>query len=66
MCGRFTNTATSEELMSQFGVTVTQNFCPRWNVVPSQSATVIVRNSLHAEATNALWGLPPTTGIKPV
>ena len=64
MCGRFTSTATPEELMSRFGIAVTQNLSPRWNVAPSQNATVIVRNGLHAEATSALWGLPPAGGLK--
>jgi len=64
MCGRFTSTATPEELMSRFGIAVTQNLFPWWNVAPSQYATVIVRNGLHAEATSALWGLPPAGGLK--
>ena len=66
MCGRFTSTATTEELMSRFGVAVTQNFPPRWNIAPSQNATVIVQNGLHAEATRALWGLPPAGVLKTV
>ena len=44
MCGRFTSTASPEELMRKFGVTILQNLRPRWNVAPSQQALVITRN----------------------
>jgi putative SOS response-associated peptidase YedK len=57
MCGRFTSTATPEELMRRFGVIITENLRPRWNVAPSQSATVIIRDGLHTEAISAKWGL---------
>ena len=60
MCGRFTSTASPEELMRRFGVTVLDNLRPRWNVAPSQSALVITQNGLQPEAQLARWGLPPT------
>ncbi len=59
MCGRFTSTATTDELMHRFGVTITQNLRPRWNVAPSQSSLVLIREGLHTQAINAAWGLPP-------
>ncbi len=36
MCGRFTSTASPEELMRHFGVSILENLRPRWNVAPSQ------------------------------
>ena len=64
MCGRFTSTATPEELMRRFGVIITENLRPRWNVAPSQSATVIIRDGLHTAAISAEWGLRPPGGNK--
>ena len=61
MCGRFTSTATPEELMRLFGVSTVKNLRPRWNVAPSQSVTIITRDGLQNEAVTAKWGLPPTT-----
>ena len=60
MCGRFTNTASPEELMRKFGVTVLDNLQPRWNVAPSQSALVIHQTGLQPEAIMPKWGLPPS------
>ncbi len=59
MCGRFTSTASPEELMRKFGVIISQNLRPQWNVAPSQQALVITRNGLQKEAVVAQWGLPP-------
>ena len=56
MCGRFTSTASPEELMRKFGVAILQNLRPRWNVAPSQHAVVIVRDGLQNEAVMAQWG----------
>ena len=64
MCGRFTSTATPEELMRRFGVIITENLGPRWNVAPSQSATVIIRDGLKNAAISAEWGLRPAAGRK--
>ena len=64
MCGRFTSTATPEELMRRFGVIITENLRPRWNVAPSQSATVIIRDGLHTAAISAEWGLRHASGNK--
>ncbi len=58
MCGRFTSTASPEELMQKFGVTILQNLRPRWNVAPSQQALVIISNGLQNETATARWGLP--------
>ena len=64
MCGRFISTATPEELMRRFGVIITKNLRPRWNVAPSQSAVVIIRDGLHNAAISAKWGLQPARGNK--
>ena len=64
MCGRFTSTATSDEVMRRYGVTIMQNYAPRWNVAPSQSALVITVNGLHKQAISAVWGLPSAGGNK--
>ena len=61
MCGRFTSTATTDELMRRFGATILQNLRPRWNVAPSQSVTIITCDGLQNEAVSAKWGLPPRT-----
>ena len=66
MCGRFTNTTTPEELMRRFGVIITGNLHPRWNVAPSQSATVIIRDGLQTAAISAEWGLRPSGGKKTI
>jgi putative SOS response-associated peptidase YedK len=60
MCGRFTSTASPEELMRLFGVTVMDNLRPRWNVAPSQPALVIAQTGLQPEARSVPWGLPPS------
>ena len=59
MCGRFTSTASPEELMRLFGVTVMDNLQPRWNVAPSQTSLVITQTGLQPEAIFPAWGLPP-------
>lgn len=60
MCGRFTSTASPEELMRLFGVTVLDNLQPRWNVAPSQSALIVSQTGLQPETGLARWGLPPS------
>lgn len=59
MCGRFTSTASPEELMRLFGVTVMENLQPRWNVAPSQAALVVSQTGLQPETGFANWGLLP-------
>ena len=64
MCGRYTSLGSPEELMRRFGVTITQNLRPRWNVAPSQKATVIALDGLHTEAMTVVWGLQAVGGKK--
>ena len=61
MCGRFTSTASPEELMRKFGVTILQNLRPKWNISPSQQALIIARNGPQNEAVMAQWGLLPAS-----
>ena len=61
MCGRFTSTASPEELMRKFGVTILQNLRPKWNISPSQQALIIARNGPQNEAVMARWGLLPAS-----
>ena len=61
MCGRFTSTASPEELMRKFDVRILQNLQPKWNVAPSQQALVIARHGLQNETVMAQWGLPPAS-----
>ena len=50
--------------MARFGVIITENLRPRWNVAPSQNATVIIRDGLQTAAISAEWGLRPAGGNK--
>ena len=50
--------------MHRFGITITENIRPRWNVAPSQNATVITRDGQRTIAISAAWGLPITRGNK--
>ncbi|MEL0023947.1 MAG: SOS response-associated peptidase family protein, partial [Alphaproteobacteria bacterium] len=59
MCGRFTSTASPEELMRHFGVTILENLRPRWNVAPSQKVLGIRHTGRRPEGVAATWGLPP-------
>lgn len=60
MCGRFTSTASPEELMRKFNVKILQNFRPKWNIAPSQQALVITGQGSQNEPIMAIWGLPPS------
>ena len=61
MCGRFASAMTSEELMRRFDITIKENIRPRWNVAPSQNATVICRDGQQTIAISATWGQPITS-----
>ena len=61
MCGRFASAMTSEELMRRFDITIKEIIRPRWNVAPSQNATVICRDGQQTIAISATWGQPITS-----
>ncbi len=50
--------------MRRFGITITQNLRPSWNVAPSQSAIVIAHDGLHTKVISAKWGLLPSAEKK--
>ena len=62
MCGRFTVTATPHELLNRFGVAITSNLAPRWNVAPSQTTSIIKAHGMTNEMAMARFGL---SGIVP-
>ena len=57
MCGRFTVTATPNELINRFGVAISSNLQPRWNVAPSQTSPVITATNMTNELEMARFGL---------
>ena len=57
MCGRFTLTATANELHKRFGVRVLQNVAPRWNIAPSQPSLIFRQSGLEISASVAEFGL---------
>ena len=57
MCGRFTVTATPNELLNRFGVTIQSNLAPRWNVAPSQNSPIIKAHGMTNEVQMARFGL---------
>ena len=57
MCGRFTVTATADELLNRFGVVINSNLKPRWNVAPSQKSPIINANGFNRDCQMAHFGL---------
>jgi len=57
MCGRFTVTATPNELLNRFGVTINSNLAPRCNVAPSQLSPIIKAHGMTNEIEMAHFGL---------
>ena len=57
MCGRFTVTATPNELINRFGVSIMSNLAPRWNVAPTQLSPVITTTGMTNEIEMARFGL---------
>ena len=64
MCGRFTLTTTADELHKRFGVRVSQNIAPRWNIAPSQHSLIFRQYGLEILASLAEFGLPLTQSGK--
>lgn len=57
MCGRFTVTATADELLNRFGVVINSNLKPRWNVAPSQKSPIISTNGFARDCHMSHFGL---------
>jgi putative SOS response-associated peptidase YedK len=62
MCGRFTLTATVEELIDRFDIEFfleQENYLPNYNVAPSQSVLAVINNGSHNKMGYLRWGLIP-------
>ena len=56
MCGRFTLTTTNDEMRERFGVVLTQNLQPRWNIAPSNTSLILSSDGLENKASQAEFG----------
>jgi putative SOS response-associated peptidase YedK len=60
MCGRFSATFSFREIKLRWNLQNDLSFEPRYNIAPSQTVPVIVRNGDHNEAKLMKWGLVPS------
>ncbi len=59
MCGRFTLTASAEQIEARFGVPLPAPYKPRYNIAPTQEILAL-RNDQHGRRVEPLrWGLIP-------
>lgn len=58
MCGRFSLTASGEELAEAFDLEEPPALTPRYNIAPSQPVLVVRRQGGHTVAASLRWGLP--------
>ncbi|MEK6779281.1 MAG: SOS response-associated peptidase [Candidatus Deferrimicrobiota bacterium] len=67
MCGRFTLFEPSAVLSKEFGVPVSIDFAPRYNIAPSQMAPVVRASPADEgrEFTRLRWGLIPSWAKDP-
>ena len=65
MCGRFSATFSSREIKLRWNLYGDLSFEPRYNIAPSQSVPVIVRNEDQNEAKLMKWGLVPSWASDP-
>ncbi len=62
VCGRFTVTATVDQLIDRFDVEFflqEEEFVPSYNVAPSQSVLAVINNGRHNKMGFLRWGLIP-------
>ncbi|NRD79524.1 SOS response-associated peptidase [Bacillus sp. BRMEA1] len=62
MCGRFTLTATIEELIDRFAIQSfldEENYSPSYNIAPSQSVLAIINDGISNRMGFLKWGLIP-------
>jgi putative SOS response-associated peptidase YedK len=62
MCGRFTLTATVDQLLDRFDVEFflqEEEYFPNYNVAPSQSVLAVIHNGSHKRMGFLRWGLIP-------
>lgn len=62
MCGRFSVSATPEQIAKSFGLTGVPDLTPRYNLAPSQAIPIIRldRAGLARQLSMAQWGLVPS------
>lgn len=62
MCGRFTLTASVEQLIDRFDIEFflqEEEYSPSFNVAPSQSVLAVINNGMHNKMGFLRWGLIP-------
>lgn len=62
LCGRFTLTATIEEILNRFDVEAfleAEGYQPNYNIAPSQSVLAIINNGVINKMGYLRWGLIP-------
>lgn len=65
MCGRFSLTASGEELAEAFGLDEAPDLSPRFNIAPSQPVLVVRRQAGRRTASSLRWGYPPAGPEQP-
>jgi putative SOS response-associated peptidase YedK len=67
VCGRFTLTASGEELAEAFGLDDAPELAPRYNIAPTQSVAVVRAGAPGSGRTLSLlrWGLLPRATAEP-
>jgi putative SOS response-associated peptidase YedK len=68
MCGRFTLTATFEQLIERFDIEsfrIEEDYVPNYNVAPSQSVLAVINNGKINKMGYLRWGLIPPWSKEP-
>ncbi len=68
MCGRFTLTASKEELSQTFGIPISEGMTPSYNIAPSQKVPILYYDEeiQKREWMTAEWGLVPSWAKEPL
>ena len=59
MCGRYTVAVDPQLLAERFGITLPDDFVPRFNVAPTDGVLALTERSAGRELMAARWGLVP-------
>jgi putative SOS response-associated peptidase YedK len=65
VCGRFSLTASGEELAEAFGLDEPPDLAPRYNIAPSQPVLVVRRQAGRRVAASLRWGFSPAGSEQP-
>jgi putative SOS response-associated peptidase YedK len=65
MCGRYTLTATPEEIRRLFRYQDQPNFPPRWNIAPTQPIAIVANEHGERHFKLVRWGLIPSWAKDP-